>query len=238
MTATPSPRTPLPSLEHLDEALCECGAASLGVLLDPESCADLQALYDDPERFRKRIVMARHGFGAGEYQYFADPLPKVVEAWRATLYATLAPLANRWAERLGEDRRFPSNLSEMLTLCAEAGQPHPTPLLLKYGAGDYNCLHQDLYGALAFPLQVVIPLSRPGTDYEGGAFVTVETRPRMQSRAEAILPAQGEAIVFATRDKPRKGAKGWTRSTLRHGVSTITRGQRMTLGLIFHNAAS
>lgn len=211
------------------------GVARLGVLLSPEECRNLQALYDDPARFRSRIVMARHGFGQGEYQYFAYPLPALVQALRARLYEILAPVANRWAEALGQPRRFPASLAAFTADCHAAGQRRPTPLLLRYRAGDYNCLHQDLYGEQVFPIQVVIALSDPA-EYEGGAFVLVEQRPRRQSRAEALTLVQGEAIAFAVRERPVQGTRGVYRVQMKHGVSTVTRGARMTLGLIFHDA--
>ena len=217
--------------------LLDAGAAETGPLLSLRDCRALKAAYSRETLFRKRIVMARHGFGSGEYQYFDDPLPPVVAALRERLYARLAPIANEMAECLGDAADWPGDLDALRARCAAAGQTRPTPLLLKYGAGDYNCLHQDLYGAVAFPLQVVVQLSAPGEDFAGGAFVAVETRPRMQSRATALSPAQGCGVIFATRDKPRRGARGWTRSSLRHGVSTVTRGERVTLGVIFHDAA-
>jgi hypothetical protein len=211
------------------------GVARLGVLLSPEECRALQALYDDPAHFRSRIVMARHGFGQGEYQYFAYPLPGRVQALRERLYEILAPLANRWAEALGQARRFPPSLAAFTAECHAAGQRRPTPLLLHYRAGDYNCLHQDLYGEQVFPIQVVIALSDPA-EYDGGAFVLVEQRPRRQSRAEALTLRQGEAIAFAVRERPVQGTRGVYRVQMKHGVSTVTRGARMTLGLIFHDA--
>lgn len=210
------------------------GAARTGAVLDPQECAALASLYDT-DAFRSRVVMARHGFGAGEYQYFADPLPPRVADLRRAFYAHLAPVANRWAERLGTPP-FPQTLSAFQERCAEAGQTKPTPLLLKYGAGDYNCLHQDVYGAVAFPLQVVLLLTDRAA-FEGGAFVLTEQRPRMQSRAEVIDLNQGEAAIFATSVRPRRGSKGDHRVNMRHGVSRILRGERMTLGLIFHDAA-
>lgn len=217
-------------------ALDETGGAVIGPLLTPDECAAARALWDE-DRFRSRIDMRRHGFGSGEYRYFANPLPRPVAALRAAAYAHLAPIANAWAERLGDPFRAPDSLDEMLARCHEAGQTRPTPLLLSYRAGDYNCLHQDLYGDLAFPLQLVVQLSRPGEDFSGGEFVLVEQRPRMQSRPTVLSPAQGHGVVFATSRKPRRGARGWTPSTMRHGVSQLTTGDRMTLGVIFHDAA-
>ncbi|WP_156995198.1 2OG-Fe(II) oxygenase [Elstera litoralis] len=211
------------------------GVARLGTLLSPEDCRALQAVYDEPARFRSRVVMARHGFGQGEYQYFAYPLPDPVQALRARLYERLVPIANRWAEALGQARRFPASLAAFTAECHAAGQMRPTPLLLRYRAGDYNCLHQDLYGEQVFPIQVVVALSDPA-DYDGGAFVLVEQRPRRQSRAEALSLAQGEALAFAVRERPVQGTRGVYRVQMKHGVGTVTRGARLTLGLIFHDA--
>ncbi|MEM6669724.1 MAG: 2OG-Fe(II) oxygenase [Pseudomonadota bacterium] len=217
--------------------LLETGVGETGRILSVRDCRALRAAYGRSDLFRKKIVMARHGFGAGEYQYFKNPLPPIVEVIRRRCHERLAPLANEMAELLNTPRRWPETLEELSALCAEAGQASPTPLLLRYGPGDYNCLHQDIYGEIAFPLQLAIQLSDPMTEFEGGAFVAVENRPRMQSRATAVSPAIGAGVVFATREKPRRGAKGWSRSTLRHGVSTVTRGERYTLGVIFHDAA-
>ena len=214
------------------------GAAATGVpLLAPRDCAALSALYAQEAGFRSRIVMARHGFGRGEYKYFAEPLPPPVAALRAALYPRLVPLANRWAAALGEARRYPPDLAAFRAECHEAGQTRPTPLLLRYGAGDYNCLHQDIYGAIAFPLQVAVLLSAPGRDFTGGEFVLTEQRPRMQSRAEVVPLAQGEGVVFATRHRPVQGTRGVYRVALRHGVSRLRGGERFTLGVIFHDAA-
>jgi hypothetical protein len=226
--------------DRIAAALDETGGAATGPLLAPEECARLRAAWDE-DRFRSRIDMRQHGFGSGEYRYFADPLPPLVAELRAAAYARLAPVANAWAERLGDDFRAPATLPEMLARCHAAGQRRPTPLLLSYTAGDYNCLHQDLYGAVAFPLQLVVQLSEPGADFTGGEFVLVEQRPRMQSRPTVLNPGLGHGVVFATSRKPRratgKGNRGWTPSVLRHGVSQLTSGARMTLGLIFHDAA-
>jgi hypothetical protein len=212
------------------------GAASLGPVLTPDDCAGIAALYDDADRFRSKVVMRRHGFGEGEYQYFARPLPGLVDALRSAVYPRMVPTANAWAEALGRPTRYPDRLSDFLETCHAAGQERPTPLLLKYGTDDYNRLHQDLYGALHFPLQMVVLLSRPGVDFDGGTFVLTEQKPRHQSRAEAIALAQGEAVVFAVNDRPGFGARGAHRLVMRHGVSRITRGDRMTLGVIFHDA--
>lgn len=212
------------------------GAANAGRVLDRTTCESLAASYADDTLFRSRIVMARHGFGSGEYKYLSYPLPKRVGDLRAAFYPHLAAVANRWAAALGTEP-YPETLEAMLARCHDAGQTEPTPLMLSYTAGDYNCLHQDLYGPHVFPLQVVVLLSEPGRDFEGGEFVVVEQRPRMQSRAEVIALRQGEAAIFATRERPKKGAKGIYRVQLRHGVSRIRSGARQALGLIFHDAA-
>ncbi|MCO6417120.1 2OG-Fe(II) oxygenase [Siccirubricoccus sp. KC 17139] len=222
---------------HLAGEMDRYGAAALGPLLRPEECAALAALYGQEEGFRSRIVMARHGFGQGEYKYFAAPLPAPVAALREALYRRLAPIANGWAERLGEARRYPPELADFLAECHAAGQCRPTPLLLRYGPGDYNCLHQDLYGPLVFPLQVAVLLSAPGEEFQGGEFVLTEQRPRMQSRAEVVPLRQGEAVAFAVHHRPVQGTRGTYRVTLRHGVSRLRAGQRFTLGVIFHDAA-
>ncbi|WP_052213643.1 2OG-Fe(II) oxygenase [Belnapia sp. F-4-1] len=213
------------------------GVARLGRLLAPEECRALVALYDEEAHFRSRVVMARHGFGRGEYQYLAYPLPERVQALREALYPRLAPIANRWNERMGLSVRYPAAHAEFLARCHAAGQPRPTPLLLRYGPGDYNCLHQDLYGEHVFPLQVVVLLSAPGEDFAGGEFVLTEQRPRMQSRAEVVPLGLGEAAVFAVAQRPVRGSRGDYRVTMRHGVSRLRSGARHTLGLIFHDAA-
>jgi uncharacterized protein len=222
-----------------DASLDQTGLAVLGALLDAAECRRLSALYDDEDgqRFRSRVVMARHGFGRGEYKYFAAPLPPEVAALRAALYARLAPVANRWSEAMGSRARYPAEHAEFLARCHAAGQTKPTPLLLRYGAGDYNCLHQDLYGEHAFPLQAVVLLSAPGEQFEGGELVLTEQRPRMQSRAEVVPLRQGEAAAFAVNHRPVQGTRGAYRVTMRHGVSRVRRGERHTLGIIFHDAA-
>jgi len=212
------------------------GAATLGTLLAPDECGEIAALYADDDRFRSRIVMARHGFGRGEYKYFAYPLPGPIGDLRTALYARLAPVANQWNERMGLGERYPADHEEFLARCHEAGQIRPTPLLLRYETGDYNCLHQDLYGELAFPLQVVILLSEPGKDFAGGEFVLTEQRPRMQSRPEVVALGQGEAAVFAVHHRPVAGTRGVYRVNMRHGVSRVRSGRRHTLGVIFHDA--
>ena len=193
-------------------------------------------MYREPAHFRSRVVMARHGYGRGEYQYLAYPLPALVAELRETLYPPLAGIANRWQAALGLDVRFPSTHAEFLARCHDAGQCRPTPLLLQYGVGDYNCLHQDLYGEHVFPLQVAVLLSAPGRDFGGGEFVLTEQRPRMQSRVEVVGLAQGDAVVFAVHQRPAQGSRGTYRVNLRHGVSRLTRGARHTLGVIFHDA--
>ncbi len=213
------------------------GAAPTPVLLTPEECTGLAALYDRDALFRTTVVMARHGYGEGEYRYFADPVPESVAALRAAAYAGLAPLARAWAPAIGIDHPIPDTLEAFRSVCAAAGQTRPTPLLLRYGAGGWNALHQDIYGGVVFPFQVAFLLSDPERDFTGGDFLLVEQRPRMQSRGESFRLAQGQGIVFATRNRPVKGARGTYRTVLRHGVSTVTAGRRMTLGLIFHDAA-
>jgi len=212
------------------------GCAVLPALLTPDECAELARGYADDERFRSRVVMSRHGFGRGEYKYFAYPLPEPVASLRTALYPPLASVANRWHAAMGIEARYPAEHAAFLERCREAGQARPTPLLLQYGAGDYNCLHQDLYGELAFPLQVAILLTEPGVAFTGGEFVLTEQRPRMQSRAEVVPLGQGDAVVFAVNHRPVDGTRGTYRVTMRHGVSRLRGGQRHTLGLIFHDA--
>lgn len=241
----PSPITPPASIadrvaavdwDTVRATLDAVGAASTGPLLSADECAAIAALYDDADRFRSKVVMRRHGFGEGEYQYFARPLPDPVEALRTAVYPHLVPTANAWAAALARPERYPDDLASFLETCHAAGQQRPTPLLLKYAAGDYNRLHQDLYGAVHFPMQMVVLLSRPGVDFDGGTFVLTEQKPRHQSRAEAIALTQGEAVIFAVNERPGFGARGAHRLVMRHGVSRITRGNRMTLGVIFHDA--
>jgi hypothetical protein len=228
----------------VDVSLDAQGFAHLPVILEPDECQMLAGLYSQNDRFRSRIEMSRFRFGVGEYKYFAAPLPPVVQSLREEFYARLAPTANRWKVRLKPDTTdvysatdaYPAALPDFLARCHEAGQKRPTPLLLSYTAGGYNCLHQDIYGSLAFPLQVVFALNREGEDYQGGEFLLVEQRPRAQSRGHALRIEQGAAIVFATRERPVAGSRGDYRVSMRHGVSTVTRGSRMTLGLIFHDA--
>jgi len=216
--------------------LAETGGARLEGLLPPDQCRRLAELYDRGELFRSRVVMARHGFGSGEYQYFRYPLPEPIAGLRRDLYPPLAAVANRWSERLGRAGSFPATHAEFLERCRAAGQQQPTPLLLRYEAGDYNCLHQDLYGDLVFPLQVAVLLSEPERDFTGGEFVLTEQRPRRQSRVEVVPLRQGDAVVFAVHHRPVAGARGWYRANLRHGVSRVRSGRRHTTGIIFHDA--
>jgi hypothetical protein len=217
-------------------ALDARGWAVLPGLLGAGECDALAARYDAEAGFRSRVTMARHGFGRGEYRYFAYPLPEPVGALRTALYPRLAPLANRWHARMGIDVRFPEEHAEFLARCHAAGQARPTPLLLNYGPGDHNCLHQDLYGEHVFPLQLAVLLSAPGADFSGGEFVLTEQRPRMQSRAAVVPLGKGDAVVFAVNARPVKGSRGDYRVTMRHGVSEVRTGQRRVLGLIFHDA--
>ena len=212
------------------------GCTVLKGLLSADECRALAALYPDDAHFRSRIVMGRHGFGRGEYKYFSYPLPGLIAELRPLLYARLCGIANRWNVAMGIDIRYPQNHEAFLKRCHEAGQTRPTPLLLQYEAGDYNCLHQDLYGEHVFPLQVAILLSEPGHDFEGGEFVLTEQRPRMQSRAEVVPLAQGDAVAFAVHHRPVQGTRGIYRVNLRHGVSRLRSGRRHTVGVIFHDA--
>ena len=221
----------------LGEELSGYGGAVMEKLLTPEECRGIAALYGDESHFRSHIHMARHGFGKGEYRYFKYPLPDLIGALRIALYPRLAGVANAWAARMGQDERYPDDHAAFLKRCHKAGQTRPTPLLLQYVAGDFNCLHQDLYGALAFPIQVAILLSEPGRDFTGGEFVLTEQRPRMQSRCEVVPLAQGDAVIFAVHNRPVQGSKGHYRVNLRHGVSRVRSGLRHTVGIIFHDAA-
>ena len=222
--------------EEIGSALWREGFARIPALLTQSECLELASLYTRDPPFRKTIDLGRHGFGAGEYRYFANPLPRLVEAFRVQLYPPLAHIANEWQQALGVEERYPSSLRRFLARCHAAEQRRPTPLLLHYGAGDFNRLHQDLYGAVAFPIQVTFLLSDPSRDFEGGEFLLLEQRPRMQSRGDAVALAQGEAIVFASTERPVRGSRGFHRARTRHGVSRIRRGQRTTLGIIFHDA--
>ena len=219
------------------EELDAQGHAVLPDVLGAEECSALRELYRQPGLFRSRVLMQRHGFGQGEYKYFAYPLPRRVAELRTAFYPPLAAVANRWHELLGNPVRFPQEHADFLARCRAAGQDKPTPLMLQYQAGDYNCLHQDLYGEHVFPLQVVLLLSRPGEDFSGGELVLTEQRPRMQSRAAVISMGIGDAVVFAVNHRPVQGTRGAYRVTMRHGVSALRSGRRQTLGLIFHDAA-
>ena len=211
------------------------GCATAGPLLTPAECGALRDLYPSDAPFRSRIVMARHGFGRGEYKYFAYPLPQIVGSLRAALYPPLAEIANRWNDTMGLGVRYPPTHAAYIARCRAAGQTKPTPLLLQYGAGDYNCLHQDVYGELLFPLQAAFLLSEPERDFTGGEFVLTEQRPRLQSRAEVVALALGEAVIFPVRHRPVAGTRGTYRVTMRHGVSRLRSGRRYTLGIIFHD---
>ena len=223
--------------QRVETDLDAYGGAMLERLLTPEECDAVTAMYPDDAAFRSRVVMTRHGFGRGEYKYFRYPLPDLVERLRTDMYPRLAPIANRWNEALRIDVRYPERHTEFLQRCHDAGQPRPTPLLLQYGEGDYNCLHQDLYGEHVFPIQVAVLLSEPDRDFAGGDFVLTEQRPRMQSRVEVVPLRRGDAVAFAVHHRPVQGTRGTYRVNLKHGVSRIHRGHRHTLGIIFHDAA-
>lgn len=218
-------------------ALDAQGWAVIENLIPGAVCASIAASYDIDEQFRNRVIMARHNFGRGEYKYFSYPLPNPISALRAAIYPPLADIANRWHGAMGMEVRFPADHADFLKACHAAGQAKPTPLMLKYGAGDYNCLHQDRYGDVVFPLQMTVLLSDPEQDFTGGEFVLTEQRPRMQSRAEVVPLGQGDAVVFAVNQRPMQGSRGFYRVTLRHGVSRIRSGTRFTLGVILHDAA-
>ena len=221
---------------RIAESLDERGYAVVAGLLTGAECASQVALYPEPAHFRSRVVMARHGYGRGEYRYFAYPLPPLVAELRESLYPPLATIANRWHATMHLEARFPATHRDFLARCHGAGQLRPTPLLLQYVAGDYNCLHQDLYGEHVFPLQLAILLSQPGADFDGGEFVLTEQRPRLQSRVEVVPLARGDAVIFAVHQRPVAGTRGHYRVNMRHGVSRLTRGARHTLGVIFHDA--
>lgn len=218
-----------------EASLTDHGYAALPRLLSSSECEMLASLYDQPELFRSRIDMTRYRFGRGEYQYFRYPLPPLVEEMRRALYGKLLPIAQTWVRLLGMQSRFPDTLGGLLEMCQEHGQTRPTPLMLRYGTGDFNCLHQDIYGKVAFPFQVVVFLSQPGADYSGGEFLLVENAPRAQAMGRSLQPGQGEALVITTRHRPAKGVRGHYKVSVRHGVSPVTAGLRWTLGLIFHD---
>ena len=220
----------------LGEQLDTFGWARIPSLITAAECSEIASLYPDDRQFRSHIIMARHGFGRGEYKYFAYPLPQTIATLRATFYPPLAEIANRWNTSMGVAARFPCEHADFIARCHDAGQVRPTPLLLQYGEGDFNALHQDVYGEQLFPLQMAILLSQPRRDFEGGEFVLVEQRPRMQSRAEVVPLECGDAVVFAVRERPVRGTRGTYRVNLRHGVSRVRSGRRHTLGVIFHDA--
>lgn len=220
---------------ELEGRLDGSGFALTAPILSAQRCAEVVGMFDEEVRFRNTITMARHAYGEGTYRYFADPLPDPVQALRESFYPHLAAIANRWADQLGE-RRYPTTLAGLLTECAAAGQSKPTPLVLRYGPGGYNCLHQDIYGEIAFPLQLLVMLNKPDVDFTGGESVFVEQRPRQQSRAMVARPSQGQAVIFAVRNRPQRGTRGYRRVQLRHGVSAVHTGARNVLGIIFHNA--
>ncbi len=220
----------------IDESLDAHGCAVLNGLLSDDECSAIAASYERDELFRSRVVMSRHGYGRGEYKYFAYPLPEIIARLRNELYPRLAPIANRWNEAMRIDIRYPDDHAAFLARCHEAGQTRPTPLLLQYGEGDFNCLHQDLYGEHVFPLQVACLLSEPGRDFTGGELVLTEQRPRMQSRVEVVPLRRGDGVVFPVRNRPVRGTRGTYRVTMRHGVSRLHSGRRHTLGIIFHDA--
>lgn len=242
MTSAPASEEPLAArIAALDwraigDELDAQGTSIARGLLRATECAHLAAIYADQSAFRSRVVMARHQFGRGEYQYFAYPLPALVATLRETLYPGLAEIGNRWNAALGDATRYPERHADFLALCHEAGQTRPTPLLLEYGAGDYNCLHQDLYGDIFFPLQVACLLSAPGRDFSGGEFAVVETRPRMQSRLQVLPLTEGDGVIFAVHHRPVRGTRGSYRVAMRHGVSVVRSGRRHVLGVIFHDA--
>lgn len=223
--------------EALGHQLDQTGHAGGAPLLGPLECEELVALYAEDARFRKRIVMERHAFGKGDYAYFADPLPDPIATLREALYLQLAPIANRWQQKLGQDEIFPEELGGYLELCHAAGQTQPTPLLLHYEEEGFNCLHRDLYGDWVFPIQAMVMLSRPGQDFEGGEFLVVENRARQQARGSVRNPALGELTLFAVNERPAQGKRGAVRASTRHGVSPVHWGERYTLGVIFHDAA-
>jgi len=222
--------------ERISQDLDAQGSAIIESLLSEDECQALAELYSEDDLFRSRVVMGQHGFGRGEYKYFSYPLPEIIAELRTAIYPRLVPVANRWNIAMGNQVRYPEEHSDFIRRCHDAGQVRPTPLLLQYGEGDYNCLHQDLYGEHAFPIQVAVLLSEPGKDFTGGEFVLTEQRPRMQSRPEVVPLRQGDAVAFAVHHRPVQGTRGTYRVNLRHGVSRLRSGHRRTLGIIFHDA--
>ncbi|CAB3785366.1 hypothetical protein LMG27177_01826 [Paraburkholderia fynbosensis] len=235
-TATITQRIDALDWQRIEQDLDLYGCATVSELVTASQCDSLAALYPRDNLYRSRVVMARHGFGRGEYKYFQYPLPNIIGALRTAIYPHLVPVANRWNQAMNIDVRYPAMHADFIRRCHDAGQVRPTPLLLQYGEGDYNCLHQDLYGEHIFPLQVTILLSEPGRDFTGGEFVMTEQRPRMQSRAEVVPLAKGDAVVFAVNSRPVQGTRGPYRVNLRHGVSRLRSGHRHTVGIIFHDA--
>jgi len=235
-TSTIAKRIAALDWSRVGEELDAHGSTIARAVLSPDECRALAAAYSAEAPFRSRVVMARHGFGRGEYKYFAYPLPEAVAALRTALYRPLSRIANRWNEALGIDAQYPDDPAAFLDRCHRAGQTRPTPLLLQYGEGDYNCLHQDLYGEHVFPLQVAFLLSVPGQDFTGGEFVLTEQRPRMQSRAEVVALSQGDGVIFPVHHRPVRGTRGVFRVNMRHGVSRLRSGHRHTVGIIFHDA--
>lgn len=237
MTASIQKRVDALDWNNAEESLCAHGYAVTAPILTQDECAGLVALYNDASRFRSHIIMERHRFGVGDYKYFSNPLPELVTDLRTSAYPHLAKIANQWAKAFGEEKAsYPMELGAFLKICHKAGQSRPTPLVLHYEAGGYNCLHQDLYGEVAFPMQMVFLLGQLGRDWDGGEFLLVEQQPRAQSRGEVVVANQGQAIIFTTRYRPVKGSRGFYRVNLRHGVSRVHRGTRYTLGIIFHDA--
>ncbi|HEX6524444.1 MAG TPA: 2OG-Fe(II) oxygenase [Streptosporangiaceae bacterium] len=237
MSSEPRERVALTDWSAAAEEVNASGCALTGPLLTEAECHDVASLYDRPEHFRSTIDMERFRFGQGQYRYFRRPFPALVEELRQALYPRLLPVARDWAAKLGRPAPWPDTLDEWLDMCHAAGQEKPTPILLRYQAGDWNALHRDLYGDLVFPLQIVVGLDRPGPDYDGGEFMLVEQRPRAQSRGTVRLLPQGRGLIFTTRDRPVRSARGWSAAPVRHGVSTVRSGPRRTLGLVFHDAA-
>jgi hypothetical protein len=235
--SSPEARIAASDWQALAGELDNYGCAVLPKLLSPDECSAIAGLYPDESHFRSHVIMARHGFGKGEYRYFKYPLPDLLAGLRTALYPRLAGVANEWNGRMGIDGRYPGDHASFLKQCHDAGQTRPTPLLLQYVPGDFNCLHQDLYGDLAFPIQVAILISEPGEDFTGGEFVLTEQRPRMQSRPEVVPLRQGDAVAFAVHNRPVQGSKGNYRVNLRHGVSRVRSGMRHTVGIFFHDAA-
>ncbi|MFD3971817.1 2OG-Fe(II) oxygenase [Streptomyces cyaneofuscatus] len=221
----------------LTDELCEYGSALTGPLLTPSECAEIAELYDEDDRFRTTVDMTRHRFGSGQYRYFTHDLPDTVRELREAFYPHLLPVARDWAEKLGRPTPWPDTLGEWLTMCHSAGQDRSAQILLRYGTGDWNALHRDVFGDMLFPLQVVIGLNAPGADFTGGEFIMIEQRPRAQSRGSSTTLPQGHGLVFTTRDRPVPSKRGWSNGPMRHGVSTVRSGRRHTLGLVFHDAA-